>query len=154
MTWQDPLTIADDMTLVEESWSNEDSGVAEGLGRVIRRGDLERSSGSGTGGAGHSVSGSGGSLSVGSVGIMEDDASGGGALLKGDLLTRPKSGEGAWKAAHYVLEKGRLLVFEDRHHIRPKQVGFIVWCVGISAGIGVGISAGIGLVFGIGAGMS
>ncbi|CAN0524733.1 unnamed protein product, partial [Ectocarpus sp. 12 AP-2014] len=47
---------------------------------------------------------------------------GGGALLKGDLATRPKSGDGPWKAAHYVLEKGRLLVFVDRHHIKPKQV--------------------------------
>lgn len=47
---------------------------------------------------------------------------GGGALLKGDLMTRPFSGDGPWRAAHYVLEKGRLLVFEDRHHVRPKQV--------------------------------
>ncbi|CAN0446740.1 unnamed protein product, partial [Hapterophycus canaliculatus] len=43
-------------------------------------------------------------------------------LLKGDLATRPKSGDGPWRPAHYVLEKGRLLVFEDRHHVRPKQV--------------------------------
>lgn len=57
---------------------------------------------------------------------------GGGALLKGDLATRPKSvgdgdgdGDDAWKPAHYVLEKGRLLVFEDRHHVRPKQVGLV-----------------------------
>ena len=47
---------------------------------------------------------------------------GGGALLKGDLMTRPVSGEGPWRAAYYVIEKGRLLVFEDRHHVRPKQV--------------------------------
>ena len=47
---------------------------------------------------------------------------GGGALLKGDLVTRPVSGKGPWRAAYYVIEKGRLLVFEDRHHVRPKQV--------------------------------
>ncbi|CAN0419558.1 unnamed protein product, partial [Ascophyllum nodosum] len=47
---------------------------------------------------------------------------GGGALLKGDLMTRPVSGKGPWRAAYYVIEKGRLLVFEDRHHVRPKQV--------------------------------
>ena len=46
----------------------------------------------------------------------------GGALLKGDLMTRPVSGKGPWRAAYYVIEKGRLLVFEDRHHVRPKQV--------------------------------
>ena len=45
---------------------------------------------------------------------------GGGALLKGDLMIRPVSGEGPWRAAYYVIEKGRLLVFEDRHYVCPK----------------------------------
>lgn len=59
---------------------------------------------------------------------------GGGALLKGDLATRPRSGDGAWKAAHYVLEKGRLLVFVDRHHIKPKQVRHVVVVVVVGCG--------------------
>lgn len=63
------------------------------------------------------------SFSAGEDGESGGGGVGGGALLKGDLATRPKSGgDGPWRPAHYVLEKGRLLVFEDRHHVRPKQV--------------------------------
>lgn len=50
-----------------------------------------------------------------------DDETGGGVLLKGDLLTRPDNGEGPWQAEHYVLERGRLSVYEDRHHSQPLQ---------------------------------
>ncbi len=62
----------------------------------------------------------------GSFSGEDGGAGGGGALLKGDLATRPKSGDGPWRPAHYVLEKGRLLVFEDRHHVRPKQVSCVL----------------------------
>lgn len=99
------------MALVEESWTHEggvegvlDSGVQpEELKDKRRRGCFE-------------------SRSASMRLILNGLEDGGGALLKGDLMTRPKDGEGPWKATHYVLEKGRLLVFEDRHHVRPKQV--------------------------------
>lgn len=59
---------------------------------------------------------------AGSV-VGGEGGGGGGALLKGDLMTRPDDERDVpWKAAHYVLEKGRILVYEDRHHVKPKQV--------------------------------
>lgn len=92
-------------------------------------GRTQEEAGEGTGGGTVGAS----SLSRGfdsrSGGSSSGEEEGEGALLKGGLLTRPKTGEGGWKPAHYVLEKGRLLVFEDRHYVRPKQV-----CVGWGAG--------------------
>ncbi|CAM9717225.1 unnamed protein product, partial [Ectocarpus sp. 8 AP-2014] len=63
----------------------------------VTEGDAVRSPGGGFESRPHGRSLSGGEREVG-----------GGALLKGDLATRPKSGDGPWRAAHYVLEKGRL----------------------------------------------
>lgn len=103
---KDPLTAADDMTLVEASWAEEEV-IPPKLHGIIQREDIDPS-----------LRGPSRDNSFNYSGMENGE----GALLTGELLTRPKSGEGVWKPAHYVLEKGRLLVFEDRHHIRPKQV--------------------------------